>query len=93
MQIDLELVTKLLEVIVSKDPMGAVLIFLPGHDDISKLLNKLTKHHIFGNQQLYLLLPLHSSISSAEQQRVFVRPRQVKHWFNVLIFSFNLFRY
>jgi len=50
---------------------GAVLIFLPGIADISTLLNGLQTTKRFGNADKFRLLPLHSSLSPAEQSAVF----------------------
>ena len=75
-QIDNDLVVKLLDVVCAEQVVGAILVFLPGHDDIMRLLNALSRHSDYGNARRFTLLPLHSSISSAEQQRVFVRSAQ-----------------
>lgn len=57
-----------------KVEFGAVLIFLPGWDDISKLHSMLQAHRTFGDRQSYLLLPLHSSMPTASQRKIFRRP-------------------
>ncbi|KAL6077824.1 ATP-dependent RNA helicase [Balamuthia mandrillaris] len=53
--------------------LGAVLVFLPGIGDILNLYQRL-KHSASSFATKVWVLPLHSSISSAEQQKVFERP-------------------
>ena len=53
---------------------GAILVFLPGWDEIIRLKDKLENSPIFGAASKYALLPLHSMVAPAEQRRVFVRP-------------------
>lgn len=53
---------------------NAILIFLPGWDEIIRLKDILEKSRIFGSSSKYLILPLHSMISPAEQKKVFLRP-------------------
>ncbi|EFN52009.1 hypothetical protein CHLNCDRAFT_139551 [Chlorella variabilis] len=53
--------------------LGAVLVFLPGWDEIMRLKEKLESSPAFGSSR-YQLLPLHSMVAPAEQRRVFVRP-------------------
>ena len=50
---------------------GAVLVFLPGWDEISRLRDRLAAHPAL--QRTTLLLPLHSMVPPAEQRRVFLR--------------------
>ena len=52
---------------------GAVLVFLPGWDDISTLKGKLTAAGSPFATQSYAVLPLHSQIAAAEQRRVFAK--------------------
>ncbi|KAL4451226.1 hypothetical protein ABPG77_009298 [Micractinium sp. CCAP 211/92] len=53
--------------------LGAVLIFLPGWDEIVRLKDRLEGSPAFGSSR-YQLMPLHSMVAPAEQRRVFVRP-------------------
>ena len=52
---------------------GAVLIFLPGIADITSLLRALQMSRHFSQEDRFLLLPLHSSLTSQEQSAVFER--------------------
>jgi len=52
----------------------AVLIFLPGWAEISRLCDLLQAHLVFGDASKYLVLALHSGVPTKEQRRVFVRP-------------------
>ena len=79
-RIDTALIVKLLVVVNAKEPPGSVLVFLPGYDDISRLMSQLTKHELFGDTRRFIVLPLHSAISSAEQQRVFVQAPPVSFY-------------
>jgi len=58
---------------IGNGELGAILIFLPGLGEIRTLYERLTVSRIFGDESRYLILPLHSSLSSKEQQRVFDR--------------------
>lgn len=53
---------------------GSVLIFLPSFAEISSLLTKLQDHPILGDEQRFLLLPLHSVLASKDQRKVFEEP-------------------
>jgi ATP-dependent RNA helicase DHX36 len=56
-------------------PLGAVLIFLPGWDEIVRLKERLERSPALAALAgSLLLLPLHSLVAPAEQRRVFVRP-------------------
>ena len=50
-----------------------MLVFLPGIADISNLMGALTASHRFGDRNEFRVLPLHSSLSPAEQAAVFDR--------------------
>ncbi|XP_048337698.1 putative ATP-dependent RNA helicase DHX57 [Sphaerodactylus townsendi] len=78
-KINLELIEALLEWIVSGShsyPPGAVLIFLPGLEEIKTLYKQLQFNALFNNRhsKRCLVYPLHSSLSSEEQQCVFLKP-------------------
>lgn len=53
---------------------GAILIFLPGMPEIRKLHDILASHHIFSDEKKYILIPLHSLISTENQEKVFDLP-------------------
>ncbi|KAM4771333.1 putative ATP-dependent RNA helicase DHX57 [Rhinophrynus dorsalis] len=80
-KINLELIEALLEWIVKGDhsyPPGAVLVFLPGLAEIKMLYEQLQSNALFSNRRSKrcVIYPLHSSLSSEEQQAVFLRPPQ-----------------
>jgi ATP-dependent RNA helicase DHX57 len=54
---------------------GSILVFLPGMQEIMTLLDNLASHPRIGRSGKFLLVPLHSSLSSEEQQLVFSKPR------------------
>ncbi|KAM9317170.1 putative ATP-dependent RNA helicase DHX57 [Gastrophryne carolinensis] len=79
-KINLELIEALLEWIVNGDhsyPPGAVLVFLPGLAEIKMLYEQLQSNALFSNRRSKrcVIYPLHSSLSSEEQQAVFIRPQ------------------
>lgn len=53
---------------------NAILVFLPGWDEIIRLKEKLENSAVFGNRSAYLILPLHSMVAPAEQRKVFLTP-------------------
>ncbi|KAK2531834.1 Dhx57 [Columba guinea] len=78
-KVNLELIEALLEWIVAgrhSYPPGAVLIFLPGLAEIKMLYEQLQSNALFNNRhsKRCVVYPLHSSLSSEEQQAVFLRP-------------------
>eukprot|EP00026_Physarum_polycephalum_P000677 Phypoly_transcript_00678.p1 GENE.Phypoly_transcript_00678~~Phypoly_transcript_00678.p1 ORF type:complete len:1395 (+),score=271.52 Phypoly_transcript_00678:28-4212(+) len=54
--------------------MGSILVFLPGIMEISTLYNSIRHNRSMFPESKYLVLPLHSSLSSADQRKVFERP-------------------
>jgi ATP-dependent RNA helicase DHX36 len=52
---------------------GAILVFLPGWDSISKVHDMMKSNPLFQSNG-YLIIPLHSMMPSAYQQSVFERP-------------------
>lgn len=77
---DLELIEKLIAYIhdsrggdIGPNQPGAVLVFLPGWDEINRLKERLQAHRVFGDARRALVLPLHSMVPSADQKRVFLR--------------------
>nr|XP_030125174.1 putative ATP-dependent RNA helicase DHX57 isoform X1 [Taeniopygia guttata] len=78
-KVNLELIEALLEWIVAgrhSYPPGAVLIFLPGLAEIKMLYEQLQTNALFNNRhsKRCVVYPLHSSLSSEDQQSVFLRP-------------------
>ncbi|XP_067388899.1 putative ATP-dependent RNA helicase DHX57 isoform X2 [Emydura macquarii macquarii] len=78
-KVNLELIEALLEWIVSGKhsyPPGAVLIFLPGLAEIKMLYEQLQSNALFNNRhsKRCVVYPLHSSLSSEDQQSVFLKP-------------------
>lgn len=68
-EINLDLVKALLRYICTMGE-GAILVFLPGWDTISKLNDMLKSDPVFRSQQKYLIIPLHSMMPTAFQQQV-----------------------
>jgi hypothetical protein len=71
MQINHDLVAQLVEYIHMKQGEGAILVFLPGWEDISKVNKLLTEKMSAGNVVIY---PLHSLMPTASQKEIFMRP-------------------
>lgn len=68
-EIDLHLVVALLRHI-SRQGEGAVLVFLPGWDTISKLHDMLMADVMFHSKSQYLIIPLHSMMPTTTQRQV-----------------------
>ncbi|KAL3922622.1 MAG: hypothetical protein SGILL_002109 [Bacillariaceae sp.] len=74
-QVDEALLLEILHYIIkSSHGEGAILVFLPGWQEISEMMCLLESTTPFNNRSKYLVLPLHSGIPSAEQRRVLRRP-------------------
>jgi ATP-dependent RNA helicase DHX29 len=74
-----DLIIKLLERICFHDIQyipysGAVLIFMPGMNEIRRLHETLSEHELFGSSDAFRIYPLHSTISSENQGAVFDLP-------------------
>ena len=52
----------------------AILIFMPGIGEIRRLNDMLTEHPAFGDDEVFRLYPLHSTLSSENQGAVFDIP-------------------
>ncbi|KAI3698316.1 hypothetical protein L2E82_41773 [Cichorium intybus] len=72
--IDVILIEQLLRKICTESQEGAILVFLPGWDDINKARDRLTSSALFKNSSKFLILALHSMVPSIEQKKVFKRP-------------------
>lgn len=68
-QIQLELILELVKVICRGQDPGAILVFLPGWDTISKLHDMLKADPVFRSRN-YLIIPLHSLMPTSFQQSV-----------------------
>ncbi|OAE22268.1 hypothetical protein AXG93_3491s1080 [Marchantia polymorpha subsp. ruderalis] len=74
-ELDLGLVESTIEHICERESEeGALLVFLTGWDDISKLMEKLKANAALGNASRYLLLPLHGSMPTINQREIFQPP-------------------
>ena len=71
---DLNLVLATLEHICVRGEEGAVLVFLTGWDDISKLLDEAKKSRVLSDSARVRLLPLHGSMPTVNQREIFDRP-------------------
>ncbi|KAL7215628.1 hypothetical protein ACSBR1_027724 [Camellia fascicularis] len=72
--VDVALIEKLLRKICMDSKDGAILVFLPGWDDINKMREKLLASPFFKDCSKFLIISLHSMVPSAEQRKVFRRP-------------------
>ncbi|CAI5462408.1 unnamed protein product [Closterium sp. Yama58-4] len=73
-KLDIDLVTSVVEHICRNEAEGAVLVFLTGWDEISKLLDALKAMPVAGQPSKVLLLPLHGSMPTIHQKEIFNRP-------------------
>uniref|UniRef100_A0A804QYL0 RNA helicase n=1 Tax=Zea mays TaxID=4577 RepID=A0A804QYL0_MAIZE len=72
--IDTLLIERLLRKICVDSNEGAILVFLPGWEDISQTRERLFASPFFQDSSRFLVLSLHSMIPSSEQKKVFKRP-------------------
>ncbi|XP_062860390.1 ATP-dependent DNA/RNA helicase DHX36 [Trichomycterus rosablanca] len=72
-KINLELIRDLIRHIVLNKDDGAILVFLPGWDNISTLNELLTADHMFKSDK-FVIIPLHSLMPTVNQTQVFKRP-------------------
>ncbi|OWM79027.1 hypothetical protein CDL15_Pgr003198 [Punica granatum] len=73
-ELDLGLVEATIQYICRHEGDGAILVFLTGWDDISKLLDKVKINNLLGDTNKFLVLPLHGSMPTVNQQEIFDRP-------------------
>jgi ATP-dependent RNA helicase DHX36 len=80
-----------IEYICRNEGSGAILVFLTGWDEISKLLEKLEGNNFLGNRSKFLILPIHGSMPTIDQCEIFDRPppnkRQACFFFQILCHS------
>ncbi|CAG9819856.1 unnamed protein product [Phaedon cochleariae] len=91
-KINYELIESVLMWIVSGDhpypKVGTILIFLPGIAEITTMYDQLNVNRTLGCRGgRYLLLPLHSSLTSEEQAAIFKKPKDGKR---KIVLSTNL---
>ncbi|KAM3875184.1 ATP-dependent DNA/RNA helicase DHX36 [Diretmus argenteus] len=72
-KIDLELIVALIRHIVLNEEEGAILVFLPGWDNISGLNDLLLAQQMFRSDHC-IIIPLHSLMPTVNQTQVFKRP-------------------
>lgn len=72
--IDCLLIEQLLRKLCSESKEGAVLVFLPGWDDINKTRDKLLSSPYFKDTSKFLIIALHSMVPLVEQKKVFKHP-------------------
>ncbi|CAJ1065307.1 ATP-dependent DNA/RNA helicase DHX36 [Xyrichtys novacula] len=72
-KIDLDLILALIRHIVLNDEDGAILVFLPGWDNISSLNDLLMAQQMFRSDR-FVIIPLHSLMPTVNQTQVFKRP-------------------
>ncbi|XP_063715961.1 uncharacterized protein LOC134843680 isoform X2 [Symsagittifera roscoffensis] len=64
---------------------GAILVFLPGYEEISRMKILIEEHDVLGDQSNFRVFVLHSNIKSEDQKRVFQHYKERK-----LILSTNI---
>ncbi|OCT80873.1 ATP-dependent DNA/RNA helicase DHX36 [Xenopus laevis] len=72
-KVDLDLIAELIRYIVLKGEDGAILVFLPGWDNISTLHDLLMSQVMFKSDK-FIIIPLHSLMPTVNQTEVFKRP-------------------
>ncbi|XP_021769604.1 DExH-box ATP-dependent RNA helicase DExH1-like [Chenopodium quinoa] len=73
-QLDLSLVESTIEHICRHEGEGAILVFLTGWDEISKLLDSMKANNFLGDTRKFLVLPLHGSMPTVNQREIFDKP-------------------
>lgn len=76
-----------IEYICRHEEEGAILVFLTGWDEISKLHDKLKVHSVLGNSSKFLILALHGSMPTINQREIFDRPPSDMRWVFLVIFQ------
>ncbi|KAL6067310.1 DEAH (Asp-Glu-Ala-Asp/His) box polypeptide 57 [Balamuthia mandrillaris] len=54
--------------------LGAILVFLPGLMEITTLYEQLMAHPVMRDRKRFIILPLHSTLSTMDQHLIFDRP-------------------
>lgn len=73
-QLDLGMVEATIEYICRHEGDGALLVFLTGWDEISKLVDKIKGNRFLGDSSKFLIMPLHGSMPTINQREIFDRP-------------------
>ncbi|ESQ36248.1 hypothetical protein EUTSA_v10006566mg [Eutrema salsugineum] len=73
-EVDVGLIARLIRKICTGSEVGAVLVFLPGWEEISKTKEKLLASPYFADTAKFNIVCLHSRVPVEEQQKVFQRP-------------------
>ncbi|KAL0487405.1 ATP-dependent RNA helicase DHX [Acrasis kona] len=74
-KLNYDLIIRLLNQICNGNDFGAILIFLPGLQEITNLYNLMNQSQ-YKQKDKYMLVVLHSSLSSAQQQLAFHSPKK-----------------
>lgn len=74
--VDVVLIEQLLKKICVGSKDGAILVFLPGWDDINRTRERLLANLFFKDCSKFIIISLHSMVPSVEQKKVFKRPPQ-----------------
>ncbi|KAL5791681.1 hypothetical protein ACOSP7_000275 [Xanthoceras sorbifolium] len=72
--IDVVLIEQLLRRICSDSEDGAILVFLPGWEDINRIRERLHANPFLKDTSRFVIISLHSMVPSVEQKKVFKRP-------------------
>ena len=72
-KINYEIVASLVEHLTLNSEEGAILIFMPGMAEISNTIDELRKKELFQSDKV-VIYPLHSSLASSDQSKVFIVP-------------------
>ncbi|XP_038057794.1 ATP-dependent DNA/RNA helicase DHX36-like [Patiria miniata] len=72
-KMDIDMVSTIIRHICLNKAEGAILVFLPGWEQISKLNDLLTQQQMFRNAN-FRIIPLHSMMPTVNQRQVFERP-------------------
>lgn len=73
-EVDVSLIVNLMKKICRDSEAGAVLVFLPGWEEISRTKERLLANPYFADSAKYSIICLHSRVPVEEQKKVFKRP-------------------
>ena len=73
-KVDISLILCLLTYICRNKEEGAILVFLPGYDDIITLRDRLADDKEFSKRSKYIIFTLHSMLQPSNQRKAFRRP-------------------